>query len=221
MSKMNIKNIFLDLDETLISSVEVDEYNQIKEKLDTKKVPHTIFEGYYYIYERPGVQEFLDYVFANYNVSVFTAAHREYGLHIIKNVILREDKPERRLDWYFFTYHCKLSTKKYKNHKFLSMIWNDFNIKGYDETNTVIIDDKEELLERQPENVINCYPYDVMEDKSDYDVDLKRIIEEIEKKNGRVVDKVSTPDYEGEKEEKVSTPDYEGEKEEDEEEDKE
>lgn len=210
---MKIKNIFLDIDETLISAIEVDEYHQMKEKLDAKKVPYTIFEDYYYIFERPGVQEFLDYVFANYNVSVFTAAHKDYALHIIKNVI--EQKPERRLDYIFFTYHCKLSTRKYKNHKFMQMIWNDFNIKGYDETNTIIIDDKEELLDRQPDNVLNCYPYDIMEDKSDDDVDLKRIIKEIEKRNiGEKEEKEEEKEEEEKEEEESEKEEEESEKEE-------
>ena len=213
---MKVKNIFLDLDETLISSIEVDEYHQNKEMLDKKKAPFTIFEGYYYIYERPGVQEFLDYVFENYNVSVFTAAHKDYALHIIKHVILPENKPERKLDYIFFTYHCKLSTRKYKNHKFMSMIWDDFGISGYDETNTVIIDDKEELLDNQPNNVINCKVYDIMDSDSDQDKDFDRLIMEIEKKSGVNIESAPVFKYkkEEEKEEGPQTPPHEEEKEE-------
>ena len=107
---MKIRNVILDIDETLISSVEVDEYHQNKEKLDAKKVPHSIFEDYYYVFERPGVQEFLDYLFANYNVLIWTAAHKDYALHIIRKVILT--KPERKLDYIFFTYHCKIKYKE-------------------------------------------------------------------------------------------------------------
>ena len=80
---MKLKNIVLDLDETCISAIEVEDFHENKEELENKKAKCHIFEGYYYIYERPGIQDFLDYIFENYNVTVWTAASREYALFII------------------------------------------------------------------------------------------------------------------------------------------
>ena len=40
-------------------------------------------DGHYKVFERPGLQEFLDYLFANFNVSVWTAASKSYALFII------------------------------------------------------------------------------------------------------------------------------------------
>lgn len=179
---MKIENVILDLDETLISSIEIEEYQEFKDsKLKDKTVPFFLFDGYYYIYERPGVQAFLDELFANYNVLVWTAAAKDYAISIIENVILT--KPERKLDYIFFTYHCKLSTKKYKNHKQLKQIWEDFGIDKYNENNTVIIDDKTELKKNQDQNVINCIPYDILDDNSEEDKDLERILQDIKNIN--------------------------------------
>ena len=97
---MKLEHIVLDLDETLLSALEVEEYHEFKDKLVDKKCPYHIFEGYYYIYERPGVQEFLDFLFKNYKVTVWTAASREYALYVIKKD--NSNKTRKKIRIYIF-----------------------------------------------------------------------------------------------------------------------
>lgn len=179
-SSQKLQNVILDLDETCISALEFEKFDEKADLVKHKKVPYIVFEEYYYIYERPHLQEFLDYLFANYNVSVWTAAAQDYALFIIKNIILKN--PNRKLDYIFFSYHCKLSNKKYKNHKQMKQLWQDFKLDHYNEDNVVIIDDKEELLMNQPNNVINCKVYDITDADSDQDEDLKRIQQLLEER---------------------------------------
>ena len=190
---MKLEHIVLDLDETLISALEVEEYHEYKDKLVNKKAPYHIFEDYYYIYERPGVQEFLDFLFKNYKVTVWTAASREYALYIIDNIILT--KPERKLEYIFFSYHCKLSTKKYKNHKQMKQLWETFKLNEYNDDNVLIIDDKEELTKNQPQNVINCKPFVIIDNDADDDKDFDRIKKMIEKNNTDIDDLKYKPGY--------------------------
>ena len=70
-----IHNIILDLDETLISAIEVQEMKSDKKMTENYKLRHKLFKCHrmdneYIITERPGVQEFLDFIFKNFNVSV-------------------------------------------------------------------------------------------------------------------------------------------------------
>ena len=77
--------------------------------------------------ERPHLQEFLDYLFENYNVSIWTAASKDYALYIINYVILKE--PERKLNFVFFSHHCDIAKKlKKKSPKDLEMLEKEFNL---------------------------------------------------------------------------------------------
>ena len=72
-------NIVLDLDNTLVCAVD----NYINQNIEVAKnlryVDYYINEQEMYrIYERPHLQEFLDFLFKHYNVSVFTNATGEY-----------------------------------------------------------------------------------------------------------------------------------------------
>jgi len=173
---MELKNVILDLDETLISSLEPLVYEKYKNSLSGKE--HFIYDNFYYIFPRPGLQEFLDFVFTNYNVIIWTAASLDYALFIIQNFILI--KPNRKIDYIFFNEHCRISQETYKNAKQLKQIWETFKLDHCNENNTVIIDDREDLRLNQENNVINCVPYYV------YDVstndDLKNVEEKIKNK---------------------------------------
>ena len=102
-------NVVLDLDQTLISAEDWDSKDFKKHKNKAKKFEFHDMDGYYIVFERPNLQSFLDYLFANFNVSVWTAASKDYALFIIDKIIL--SKPGRHLDWIFFSY-CDISKKK-------------------------------------------------------------------------------------------------------------
>ena len=90
MSKKH--NLILDLDQTLISSESVNAINSdsLKKKSDFFRVD--VLDDFYKIFSRPYLQEFLDYAFKNFNVSVWTAASKDYALFIIENIIITREK---------------------------------------------------------------------------------------------------------------------------------
>jgi len=137
------KNLFFDLDETLISAISREEF--IPEKHDKL---FNIFDmkdmdGYYYVFSRPGLQELLDYAFKNFNVSIWTAASKDYALFIIEKIILC--KPERKLDYIFFSYHCDVAKNIKKGIKDLSILWDIYNLENYNKNNSIIVDDNPDV----------------------------------------------------------------------------
>ena len=114
-------NLLLDLDQTMISAEADEEYDFKKYKEKSKLFEFNDMDGYYLVFARPGLQEFLDYIFKNFNVSIWTAASKDYALFIIEKMIL-VGKKERKLDWIFFSYHCDVSKKHKKGSKDLSIL---------------------------------------------------------------------------------------------------
>ncbi len=184
---MNSKiNIILDLDETLIHTTSIDEEKQLKEGPNQSNAGRlTSYKMYsedgvkvvYIVYERPGLQNFLDYLFKYFNVSIWTAASKMYALFIVKNIVLK--KPGRKLDWIFFDYHCTISkkaTQNNKNIKCLRMLPVLFKI-PYNMNNTIIIDDNPDVRTAQPGNCVHIKPFVVDEKNSDQDVELLKIMQ--------------------------------------------
>ena len=85
-------NVFLDLDQTLISAEANDEFDFNNSKEKSKKFTSYDMDGYYIVFERPGLQDFLDYLFANFNVSIWTAASKDYAIFIIDKLYLKIQK---------------------------------------------------------------------------------------------------------------------------------
>ena len=56
-------NYILDLDNTLISAVPKEEYDFKKFRNKAKKFYFENMDDYYIIFQRPGLQDFLDYLF--------------------------------------------------------------------------------------------------------------------------------------------------------------
>ena len=107
-------NIFLDLDNTIISAEAIEDFPFTRKDILHKVMKFTFYnmDGYYLVFERPHLQKFLDYLFKNFNVSVWTAASKDYALFIIDKIILK--KKNRKLNYVFWDYHGKISKKKYK-----------------------------------------------------------------------------------------------------------
>jgi TFIIF-interacting CTD phosphatase-like protein len=170
-------NIILDLDSTIIYGEEYKKANldEIKEKY---KNVHTM-DTSYYIIERPGLQDFLTFLFKNFNVSVWTAATKNYALFIIKEVILKNG---RKLDWFFHSEHCDISEKisNSKEQKDLNIIWDTFKIKNYNKDNTLIIDDNEQVFKTQPNNCIKVLPpFELKNKNSSDDTFLKKLQQQL------------------------------------------
>jgi len=176
---MTKPKILLDIDQTLVSAEPVEEYNFDKNKEKAAKFVFHDMDGYYIVFERPGVQEFLDFLFKNFTVSIWTAASKDYALFIIEKVILKKD---RKLDYIFFSYHCDISEKKRKGTKDLSLLWKTFALEGYDEKNTMILDDYDEVYKTQKSNCVLSPAFEFKSKNSHEDnflIELRPKLEEL------------------------------------------
>lgn len=183
---LNKPCLVLDLDQTLISAEASEELDFNKYKDKSKKFRSDDMDGYYMVYSRPYLQEFLDYIFKEFNVTIWTAASKDYALFIIEKIILN-NVPERKLDFIFFSYHCDLSKKKKKHSKELCMLWDIHNLPGYTNKNTVIIDDyKADVHKCQPNNCIIAPPFEFPQEGSENDTFLKDVIPQLTKMKNRI-----------------------------------
>lgn len=185
MERKHQINILLDLDQTLISAEANEDFNFKKYEDKSKLFRSDDMDGYYTVFSRPYLQEFLDYAFKNFNVSIWTAASKDYALFIIEKIILN-NKPERKLDFIFFSYHCDLSRKQKKYSKQLCMLWDIHKLPGYNEKNTIIIDDYiQDVHKHQPNNCVIAPPFEFTKEKSENDIFLKDIIPQLDKMKER------------------------------------
>jgi hypothetical protein len=160
-------NVILDLDNTIINALEDDERKNLPVYLQNKFV-HKDMMPFFRVFARPHLEEFLDYLFDNFNVSVFTAAEHNYARFIIENFILT--KPTRELDMVLFRYHFELSDTLYSKAKGLELFWDFFNVYNFYPCNTVIIDDLPDVKKSNPFNTIAVSPFDMLVgDKPNWD----------------------------------------------------
>ena len=184
---MNRKpNLLLVLDQTLISA---EEPHDIRDMKHEKKKHFKMYnmDDEFHIFCRPKLQEFLDYAFKNFNVSIWTAASKDYALFIIEKIITR---PHRKPDFIFFSYHCDISKKEKKYAKNLKMLWDVYKLDGYTKDNTFILDDYiEEVHQCQPNNCIIAPPFEVTKKNSENDDFFEKLIPELEKLKKRIENK--------------------------------
>lgn len=126
----NKKILVLDIDNTLIYAC----HHEIK---DADCGVYSIGKDVYRIYKRPNVDCFLEYVFENFNVAIWSSAWMEH----IENVIdyLKIDKQKL-----LFIYDSKKCTQHYSNQDDTIYILKKFHKlkrKGYDLTQIIGVDD--------------------------------------------------------------------------------
>jgi TFIIF-interacting CTD phosphatase-like protein len=153
--KVDKINIYLDLDETLIYSYGPRSGKKLN--LQTIKPTPINFENAYYIVQRPGLQTFLDWLFKNFNVSIWSAASPDYVRFIVDHIIIGKDlnrckKLQRVLD----SDYCEKSQKIYGDDclKKLAMLWDYYKLPNHNENNTILLDDLGLNIKAQPENSI-------------------------------------------------------------------
>lgn len=166
-------NLVLDLDNTIISSVSQAEMKKIK-KIEERKLQYEDMEQYYRVFYRPHLEEFLDFAFKNFNVTVWTAASKEYAAFIIDKIIIN-GKKGRKLKMFFYDVHCEQSRDMYggdspKNLKYL------YHFKGYFPCNTIIMDDHPAVFSTNTRQVIKADYFDASLLKSEKDNFLLRTI---------------------------------------------
>lgn len=168
-----MKNIFLDLDNTLISS----EYISDIRPADILRAKHfdcKVFDDEYLICARPYLQNFLDFLFKNFKVSIWTAASKDYALFIINEFILKKNH-SRKLNLILYDYHTNVSRRTFKTPKKLEILWSKWNLKEYNNKNTIIIDDLEEVCDSQRENCILVKVFEFTHKNSENDDSLRKV----------------------------------------------
>jgi len=179
------KLVLLDLDNTLICAEDLADI-QSQSKIDKarEKFRTVRMEDYYDIFERPYLQDFLDFLFKNFNVGVWTASSKEYAIFVVKNFITQPENKvrlDRQIDLFLCSHHCQVSKKHFKgvtkNLKLISDRWNLKNLQD-----VLLIDDLEILAEKQPENVILIKPFFYDKDESYDDKELIKVKDILKKK---------------------------------------
>jgi hypothetical protein len=177
---MNRLNLVLDLDNTIISSVGFDELHKVKDR----DLLYEDMDDIYRVFYRPFLKEFLCYAFENFDVSVWTAASRDYATFIIENIIMKciEDKPRhlKRLKIFLYNENCDQSQEKYDNNspKDLKYL---YNFKDFNEKNTFIMDDLKHVYYTNKDNTIRARYFDAEEKRSEDDDFLLSAIKSLSK----------------------------------------
>ena len=179
MKRMEEKlNVILDLDNTLVCAVDKshmtspDRFKAFDENLKYRDAEFLYVNDdgtssvlppeKYRIYARPHLDEFLDYLFENFNVSVFTNAEKDYAMYIVNNFIKGSFESEeknienkkRRLDFIFYRYHTFRGNQRFGGIKNLRLIWETYKMYYFFPANTVIIDDLYDVYKTNPLNTI-------------------------------------------------------------------
>ena len=79
-------NVILDLDNTIINALDDSDRKKLSGDF-SGKFKYRDMIPFFRIYARPHLDKFLDYLFANFNVAIMTAAEKDYALFIIENFI--------------------------------------------------------------------------------------------------------------------------------------
>jgi len=184
-------NIILDLDETLLNSQETTTFDKEKYRKKVSKFSMHDMDGFYLIFERGHLQKFLDYIFSNFTVSVWTAGSLDYCLFIVEKIILI--KPERKLDYIFFSYHGELSMSLTGDTKNLELLWKDYKLPGYNENNTIIVDNFDEVHLCQKHNCVIAKEFDFLDKGSENDRFLLDLIPKLEKMRKHIINGGTNP----------------------------
>ena len=158
--------VLLDLDNTIINSLSLYDELKLFPEDEQKKFFYVDMPKYYRIFERPNLQLFLDFLFSEFDVSVYTAADKEYAIFILKNFILRPDKPERKLRYFFHGLHSEYSEELYNSPKNLKILWDKLKIKCFNPCNTLIIDDLPDVYQNNPHNSIPAPKFELINSKN-------------------------------------------------------
>jgi hypothetical protein len=150
--------VILDLDNTCICAVELKDVKHVPFGSAFRSVK---LENLYRIYERPGLQPFLDMLFKEYDVAIWTAAGFEYAMFIIRHFIQLKHK-NRPIQFVLWDTHCDYSTNHSKEQaKDLSLLPPMYK-------RFVLMDDNPDVLNQ--DHVLDSEDFDVMNPDAKDDV---------------------------------------------------
>lgn len=106
---------------------------------------HPFKLGNFYVYERPGCSEFLDFCFKNFVVGVWSSA-REHNVTNLVHHIFKDLKEDLSFSWH--QRHCTTTAVKHPDNdkkpiflKELSKLWAEVDSGRFNQSNTLLIDD--------------------------------------------------------------------------------
>lgn len=152
-------NLILDLDQTLVHSlltrqVPAEVLAVYKTKLDYAQV--NVLGVDYTIFARPGLQQFLDFAFTNFNVGVLTHSEMPYAEQVVKAFVLPPNKPQRKL--VFFLDRSYINEQQASMYRGLKNLGYFFNVNpkppGWHRCNTFILDDNLSVCSANPGNCL-------------------------------------------------------------------
>lgn len=194
-------NVVLDLDNTLIYSYELKRVKNkdfVLKNFDTHEM-----DDEYLVCERPGLTDFLDWLFKNFNVMVWSAASPDYVQFIVNKIIKGEDKKDadwiakhRNIQRVFTSDHCDESSEKFDGDlKNLNLLWDKYDLENYGPYNTVIVDDLKHIHDIQPHNTIRIKKF-IANEKHAKDNELEEVKKKlIDMKTKFEKESHKTPDY--------------------------
>ena len=163
-------NIILDLDNTIIHSISYDRMKFVPKNLELENKDI----GDFITYRRPHLDRFLNFLFANFNVGVYTLGSRDYAEDIVWNFI--QDVPNRKVD-FILSREDEIVNKSLEKYKYfnltknLNYIWNDLKIYDYYPCNTFIIDDNPYVKMSNKVNTIHIKKFEVLRDDNTFNTD--------------------------------------------------
>lgn len=174
--------VILDIDQTMIHSVNYDEY-MVYKTFNNHRHPRIDFrlilkDGSDFVVSiRPGLDEFLRYVFANFRVAVWTAAQKEYAHEVLQRILT--PLQYHQLAFIFTSRECAWS-KKYTGptkpaYRILQLL------PDLDLSRTVLCDDNHLSTEDFAENTVLVQPYNVLESNADLDQEFERLARYLER----------------------------------------
>ena len=168
--------LILDLDETLIYSTE-----------STLAGAEDFIVDEYFVYKRPGLDKFLDFISPIYDVAIWTSSSEDYAQEVVKN-IFPQNYP---LKFIYGRTKCTLTFLWDQNEYIYAKNLSKLKKKKYSLEKILIIDDSPEKLKRNYGNHIRVEPFVGSND----DIELFRLIKYLEKiklsKNVRIIEKRS------------------------------
>ena len=168
--------LILDLDETLIYSTE-----------STLAGAEDFIVDEYFVYKRPGLDKFLDFISPIYDVAIWTSSSEDYAQEVVKN-IFPQYYP---LKFIYGRTKCTLTFLWDQNEYIYAKNLSKLKKKKYSLEKILIIDDSPEKLKRNYGNHIRVEPFVGSND----DIELFRLIKYLEKiklsENVRIIEKRS------------------------------
>jgi hypothetical protein len=193
----------LDLDNTLICSVPLEQYNKTNVRLRLNQYAReagvhskrAYMHGLFMVYARPGLDEFLESVFEHFNVVIFSMASLSYAWWVIRKFILGStpqivSRRRKHILAVLSEPQCALSqqyaSKKSSTNgspKYLEWLFREHPELKIDPKRTWFLDDLEVVRKANPIQAIYTPAFDVLKKDSGSDTFLWNVRDELKQKH--------------------------------------